>query len=159
MWSHSSSRHFVPGLQRNVPDSILKLVGHGKHQTDGVIMVNFAPYFVSPHPSTANLSLVADHIDHIARITSRSHVGLGSDFDGIEAGPKGLEDVSTYPALVAEMIRRGWSDEDVEGLAGGNLIRVLEGVEATKKDMEEKGEKASMAAYSKRTDLKRKMDW
>lgn len=76
---------------------------------------------------------------------------MGSDYDGIEIVPKGLEDVSTYPALIAEMIRRGWSDEDVERLAGGNVLRVMEGVERVKEEL--KGEKASMGAYGKRQDL------
>ncbi|KAL7417388.1 membrane dipeptidase-domain-containing protein [Mrakia frigida] len=155
MWSHSSARRFVPGLQRNVPDRILQLVGKGENKVDGVIMINFAPYFVTPGGVNATLSIVADHIEHIANVTSKAHVGLGSDFDGIEAGPEGLEDVSTYPALIAELIKRGWEDKEIEALAGGNVLRILEGVERVAEEL--KGEKASMGAYSKRKDLKRKL--
>jgi membrane dipeptidase len=58
------------------------------------------------------------------------HIGLGSDFDGIRRGPVGLEDVSTYPALLAELLRRGYSDDDVAAIAGGNLLRVMRAAEA-----------------------------
>jgi membrane dipeptidase len=79
----------------------------------------------------ATLSQVADHIDHVARIAGHDHVGIGSDFYGSPNQPKGLEDVSRYPELFAELIRRGWSDGDLEKLAGGNMLRVLRAAEAT----------------------------
>ena len=78
----------------------------------------------------ATLSDVADHIDHVAKIAGHDHVGIGGDLDGIPDAPKGLEDVSTYPALMAELMRRGWSDADVAKLAGGNVLRVMERAEA-----------------------------
>ena len=59
------------------------------------------------------------------------HVGIGSDFDGIDNTPEGLEDVSKFPDLFAELIRRGWSDADLKKLAGQNLLRVLRAAEAT----------------------------
>lgn len=71
------------------------------------------------------LANVADHVEHIARVAGVDHVGLGSDFDGIPAGPVGLEDVSKYPALTAELLRRGWSERDVRKVLGGNALRVL----------------------------------
>ena len=71
-----------------------------------------------------------------------------------EAGPTGLEDVSTYPALIAELIKRGWEDKEIEALAGGNVLRIMEGVERVAEEL--KGKKASMGAYGKRKDLKRK---
>lgn len=71
-----------------------------------------------------------------------------------EAGPVGLEDVSTYPALIAELIKRGWEDKEIEALAGGNVLRIMEGVERVVEEL--KAEKASMGAYGKRRDLKRK---
>jgi membrane dipeptidase len=74
---------------------------------------------------------VADHIDHVRKVAGASHVGIGSDFDGIENVVVGLEDVTTFPALFAELIRRGWSDGDVRKLAGENLLRVLRASEAT----------------------------
>lgn len=71
------------------------------------------------------LGLVADHLDHIRRVAGPDHIGLGGDFDGNDAWPEGLEDVSGYPRLFAELIRRGWSDADLAKLANGNLLRVL----------------------------------
>jgi len=61
----------------------------------------------------------------VRRVAGVDHVGLGSDFDGITSTPLGLEGVDRYPALLAELLRRGWSDADVEKLAGGNVLRVL----------------------------------
>jgi membrane dipeptidase len=79
----------------------------------------------------ATLSQVADHIDHVRKAAGIDHVGIGSDFDGIDFGPEGLEDVSRFPDLVAELIRRGYSDADVRKLLGGNLLRVMRAAEAT----------------------------
>ena len=83
-----------------------------------------------PRPQ-ATLAQVADHIDHVRKIAGVDHVGIGSDFDGISSTPVGLEDVSTFPALFAELIRRGWSDEDLRKLAGRNALRMLRGAETT----------------------------
>lgn len=73
---------------------------------------------------------VADHIDHVVELVGIDHVGLGSDFDGVFALPAGLQDVSEYPNLVYELLRRGYSDEDIEKILGGNALRVWEAVEA-----------------------------
>jgi len=82
------------------------------------------------HPKpVVTLSEVADHIEHIRKVAGIDHVGLGSDFDGIPEGPKGLEGVDRYPALLEEMMRRGWSDADVAKLAGLNVLRVMEQAE------------------------------
>ncbi|MEX2110467.1 MAG: dipeptidase [Gemmatimonadaceae bacterium] len=78
----------------------------------------------------ATLSQVADHIEHIRRVAGADHVGIGGDFDGISETVQGLEDVSTYPALFAELARRGWSDTDLKKLAGENVLRVLARAEA-----------------------------
>ena len=85
----------------------------------------------SAHPPVeGTLAEVADHIEHVRKIAGVDHVGIGSDFDGIDgAAPKGLEGVDTYPALLAELARRGWSDADLAKLAGGNVLRVMERVE------------------------------
>lgn len=72
----------------------------------------------------ATLSQVADHIEHIRRIAGVDHVGLGGDYDGTDELPEGLEDVSKYPALLAELLRRGWTDAEVKKLAGENILRV-----------------------------------
>jgi membrane dipeptidase len=80
------------------------------------------------HPMPpVTLGMVADHIEHVAKVAGVDHVGIGSDFDGVSDLPTGLKDVSDYPGLLAEMIRRGWSDADVAKLAGGNVLRVMEG--------------------------------
>ena len=82
------------------------------------------------HPQpVVTLSDVADHLEHLRQVAGIDHVGLGSDFDGIPAGPQGLEGVDRYPALLAEMMRRGWSDSDVAKLAGLNVLRAMEAAE------------------------------
>src|SRR5678815_3621405 len=77
-----------------------------------------------PQPQVT-LSQVADHIEYMRKVAGVDHIGLGGDFDGISAVIKGLEDVSTYPALFAELVHRGWSDEDLRKLAGENILRAL----------------------------------
>jgi membrane dipeptidase len=71
------------------------------------------------------ISDVADHVDHIKKVAGAEHVGLGGDYDGNDSWPEGLEDVSGYPRLFAELARRGWSDEDLGRLASGNILRVM----------------------------------
>ena len=78
------------------------------------------------HPSPrGSLAIVADHIEHIIKVAGIDHVGIGSDFDGIESTPVGLEDVSTYPRLTDELLRRGHSDDDVRKILGGNILRAF----------------------------------
>jgi membrane dipeptidase len=83
------------------------------------------------HPAfhVAGLSDVADHIDHVRKVAGIDHVGIGSDFDGFEGTTDGLEDVSCYPALLAELMRRGYTREDIQKLAGLNFLRVFRKVE------------------------------
>ena len=84
------------------------------------------------HPSPrATLKQVADHIEHVRKVAGSDHVGIGSDFDGIDTVPEGLEDVSKFPDLFAELIRRGWSDSDLKKLAGQNVLRALRAAETT----------------------------
>lgn len=83
----------------------------------------------NPRPR-ATIGDVADHIDHIRRTAGIPHIGLGGDFDGISTVPEGLEDVSTYPALLEELVRRGYTRQDLEAITGGNVLRVMEKVEA-----------------------------
>ena len=86
-----------------------------------------------PVPSIAK---VADHIDYIRKVAGVDYIGLGGDFDGNDAWPEGLSDVSMYPNLFAELIRRGWSDVDLMKLAGGNVLRVLEANERVAKKLQ-----------------------
>jgi membrane dipeptidase len=72
---------------------------------------------------TTTIAMVADHIDHIRNVAGVDHVGIGGDFDGNDWWPEGLDDVSTYPLLFAELVRRGWSDRDLKKLAGENALR------------------------------------
>jgi membrane dipeptidase len=167
IFSHSSARALVDH-PRNVPDDILRSVA----ANGGVVMVNFAPGYVSdarnrwdadqaaertrfnsppyvglyigqperakaalavweqqhPRPA-ATLVQVADHIDHIRQVAGVDHVGLGSDFDGIGDAPVGLDGPNRYPALLEELMRRGWTDSDIAKLAGENLLRVLAAAE------------------------------
>jgi membrane dipeptidase len=73
----------------------------------------------------ATIADVADMIDHVKQVAGVDHVGIGSDFDGIPEVVLGLEDVSKFPALFAELARRGWSQAHLQKLAGGNVLRVL----------------------------------
>jgi membrane dipeptidase len=167
IFSHSSARALVDH-PRDVSDEVLKLVA----KNGGVVMVNFAPGYVSaarnqwdadraaevarynsppfggmyigqpdrakaalarwesehPRPVTT-LAQVADHIEHIRQIAGVDHVGLGSDFDGIPDAPQGIDAVDRYPALLMELMRRGWTDGEVAKVAGENVLRVLAAAE------------------------------
>jgi membrane dipeptidase len=96
------------------------------------------------HPEQlVQVSAVADHIEHVAKAAGYDHVGIGSDFDGIPNTPQGLEGVDKYPNLFAELIRRGWSDQNLAKLAGGNVLRVMRRAEAVAASM--KDERPAMA--------------
>jgi membrane dipeptidase len=77
----------------------------------------------------ATVADAADHVDHIRKVAGIDHIGLGGDYDGITSVPVGLEDVSTYPALTAELLRRGYTDEDIKKILGLNILRVMRDVE------------------------------
>ena len=85
-----------------------------------------------PH---ATLGQAADHIEYIRRVAGVDHVGIGSDFDGITEVPVGLEDVSKFPDLIAELLRRGWTEADVKKVAGLNTLRVLRDAERVAREM------------------------
>jgi membrane dipeptidase len=128
IFSHSSARALTDHV-RNVPDSILRRMP----ENGGVVMVTFVPSFINETVRTyegprsqaprATLADVADHIEHVRDVAGIDHVGIGSDFDGISSTPVGLEDVSTFPALFAELSRRGWTEGELRKLAGENLLR------------------------------------
>lgn len=89
------------------------------------------------HPQPpVTVATLADHVEHVARVAGHDHVGIGSDYDGINGtAPTGMSGVDSYPLLFAELARRGWSDADLAKLAGGNLLRVMERVEAVARSM------------------------
>jgi len=136
IFSHSSSKA-ICNVPRNVPDNILQMVA----KNGGVVMVTFVPGFISQAVADfdakpeaerkgqtaprATLSQVADHIDHIRKVAGIDHIGFGGDFDGITQVVEGLEDVSKYPDLTAELMKRGYSDADLKKILGQNVLRVM----------------------------------
>jgi membrane dipeptidase len=87
-------------------------------------------YAAAVPPPSATLSQVASHVQHVAEVAGIEHAGIGGDFDGTPDVPVGLADVSRYPALFNELVRRGWSEADCKALAGGNILRVMRAAEA-----------------------------
>jgi len=90
------------------------------------------------------IAQVADHVDHVRKVAGVDHVGLGGDYDGNEAWPEGMEDVSGYPRLFAELVRRGWSNRDLAKLAQGNVLRAMAQAEAVARRLQ-KARPASVA--------------
>jgi membrane dipeptidase len=87
--------------------------------------------WLAEHPSPqTTIGQVADHIDHLRDVAGIDHVGIGSDFDGGEVLSEGLRDVAGFPRLLGELLRRGYSDDDVRKIAGGNVLRVMRETEA-----------------------------
>lgn len=146
IFSHSSAYSLCPH-PRNVPDDILELV----RKSNSLVMVNFSPDFISCTPSTSltgipdfyppnsTLHQVARHVMYIGDKIGFEHVGFGSDFDGIFETPEGLEDVSKYPDLVAELLRMGLSDDDAAKVVGGNILRVSADVSRVAAKMQSEG--------------------
>ncbi|XP_063241954.1 dipeptidase 1-like [Bacillus rossius redtenbacheri] len=130
IFSHSSA-FALCNSSRNVPDDILRDLA----VSGGLVMVTFYNYFVKCGP-TATVADVAEHISYIRDLIGVDHIGVGGDFDGINRTPRGLEDVSMYPELFAELLRIGnWTADDLKKVAGLNLLRVFSSVEKVRDHM------------------------
>lgn len=159
IWSHAAARAIVDH-PRNVPDDVLKRLAENGGVVMVTFVPSFLSTDVwemekklwatdAPLETTkyfrdiwiaydaefgavrATIAQVADHIEHVRDVAGLDHVGIGGDYWGMRDGPLGLEDVSGYPRLFAELIQRGWSDEDLRKLAGKNMLRVMRNVEST----------------------------
>lgn len=168
--THTASRHFTPGLERNMSDDMIKLLA----KNGGVIQINFGSYFLNQkafekiikdeeaiskyvkdnklegnrnaiqeyakgyyeaNPSIkVEVKEVANHIDHVVQLVGIDYVGIGSDFDGLgDALPEGLKDVSYYPNIIYELLKKGYSEEDIKKVMGGNFMRVWQKIEESVK--------------------------
>lgn len=122
--THSCCRALA-GHRRNMSDEMLKeLAGNG-----GVIQINFYPVFLqdgcSDNGPSCSYTRIADHIDHAVEVAGIDHVGIGSDFDGIDIAPEGMEDVSMMWKVFDLLRSRGYTEVDVSKIAGENFLRVL----------------------------------
>jgi membrane dipeptidase len=153
--SHSSCRA-IANAKRNITDDMLRALA----KNQGVIQINFACDFLSERVRTqdpegkravrskhrenmdalraemqrkfsrASLADVVEHIDHAVKVAGIDHVGIGSDFDGIDCAPMGLDDNARFPALTRELVKRGYTREQIHKIYGGNTLRVMRAVES-----------------------------
>ncbi len=142
MASHSNARS-IADSPRNLTDEMIEAIG----SNNGVVMINFMTLYLDPQKVEAwkvasgwhwfthsgqtetSISFVVDHIDHVVGIAGIDHVGLGSDFDNTSFLPENLKDVGDYPNLSFELLRRGYVEEEIAKILGGNVLRVLADVE------------------------------
>uniref|UniRef100_A0A3Q0R3G8 Dipeptidase n=1 Tax=Amphilophus citrinellus TaxID=61819 RepID=A0A3Q0R3G8_AMPCI len=123
IFSHSSS-YSICNHSRNVPDSLLREL----KKNQGLIMVNLHSQFISCR-DMASISHVADHFDHIRKVIGAESIGIGGDYEGATSFPQGLEDVSKYPALIQELMKRNWTEYELAGVLRNNFLRVFDKVE------------------------------
>lgn len=151
--SHSSCRALT-NVPRNLTDDMLKALAKNR----GVIIINFYNGFINteyakpgdPVPTksaqTATMDMLMAHFEHAIKVAGIDHVGIGSDFDGVDGLlPQGMEDVSKLPTITYELLKRGHSEADVKKVLGGNLLRVLTEVEAAARKLQASGVKPSNA--------------
>jgi len=125
--SFSSEKVRARDAAKDAEEARLKTLYRGQPEKVKALLVQWET--ANPAPR-ATVQDVADHIDHVVQIAGAEHAGIGSDFDGITSTPQGLESVADYPNLFAELIRRGYTDEQLKGIAGLNVLRVMRRVEA-----------------------------
>ena len=151
--SHSSCRALT-NVSRNLTDNMLKALA----QNRGVVMINFYNGFINteyarpgaPAPAkpanAATMEMLIQHFEHAIKVAGIDHVGIGSDFDGVNGMlPGGMEDVSKLPAITYELLKRGYSDADVKKILGGNMLRVMAEVEEAARKSQASGAKPSFA--------------
>ncbi len=151
--SHSSCRALT-NVPRNMTDDMLRALA----KNGGVVMINFYNGFINTEyakpgtsapakpADTATLDMLMRHFEHAIKVAGIDHVGIGSDFDGIELkAPGGMEDVSRLPAITYELLKRGYSEADVKKVLGENLLRVMAEVEGVARKMQSSGAKPSFA--------------
>ncbi len=157
--SHSSCRHFTEGFERNMNDDMIKLLGEkggviqinfgstfldensikvrkearayiSENELSDSLAQEFRKDYFAKNGFWTDVEKVADHIDHVVKIAGIDHVGLGSDYDGVgDSLPEGLKDVSAYPNLIHALLKRGYTEEDIEKICYKNVFRVWSAVE------------------------------
>lgn len=160
--SHSSARQLT-NVPRNMTDDMLRALA----KNGGVVMVNFYNGFINtdyarpgmPPPAqsaeTATMEMLMAHFEHIIEVAGIDHVGIGSDFDGVEGKlPAGMEDVSKLPVITYELLKRGYSERDIRKVLGENLLRVMSQVEKVARKMKAEGVVPSNAKLAKAADRK-----
>jgi membrane dipeptidase len=135
--SHSSCRALT-NAPRNMTDAMITALA----QKGGVIQINFYCDFIKQKANPPTIDDVIDHIDHAVKIAGIDHVGIGSDFDGIECAPVGLKDVSQFPNLTRGLEARGYTHDQIAKLYGLNTLALMRKVEAVSRQMQAAGAKA-----------------
>ncbi|KAJ4947186.1 hypothetical protein JOQ06_009224 [Pogonophryne albipinna] len=133
IFSHSSS-FSICNHERNIPDWLLQEL----EKKQGLIMVNLHSKFISCRDE-ANISHVADHFDHIKKVIGAESIGVGGDYEGAVSFPRGLEDVSKYPALILELLQRNWTESELADVLRRNFLRVFKEVERVRDQLKSTG--------------------
>ncbi|MBO0719599.1 MAG: dipeptidase [Blastocatellia bacterium] len=157
--SHSACRSLT-NVSRNMSDDMLRALA----KKGGVVMINFFNGFINteyakpgmPAPAkpahSATLAMLMEHFDHAIKVAGIDHVGIGSDFDGVEGLlPQGMDDISRLPTITYELLKRGYSDEEVKKVLGGNLLRTMAEVEKVAQRLQAGGAQPSFAKIDKKT--------
>ncbi|CAF0784089.1 unnamed protein product [Brachionus calyciflorus] len=130
MFSHSSVYSLCNHVRNVRDDVLLKLKAN-----QGIIMINFYNGFVACDSNNASITNVIEHLNYVKNLIGIDHIGIGSDYDGVDKTPRGLEDVSKFPGLFQKLLDLKWSEEDLIKLAGGNILRVISQVEKYSQSM------------------------